>query len=74
MDFRQAERVWREQTAETNADDYIEAVRFCIEELDPKKREAIELKYWHAASRQVMARRLGMTLDGIKTLLQRTHA
>ena len=52
---------------------YLEALRECVEILEGRSREAIDMHYRDGASREAIATRLEMTPDGVKTLLRRTR-
>ena len=51
----------------------LRALEQCLEELDERPRRAVELRYREHASREDMARELGMAETGVKTLLQRAR-
>jgi len=54
--------------------DYVEALRRCVGGLNGKKQRALELRYSQGESRAEMAVLLGMTEDGVRSLLQRVRA
>lgn len=56
-----------------SGDDFVAALRQCLELLDGRGRLAIELRYGEHRSRLAMAERLAMGEQGIKTLLRRTR-
>lgn len=72
-DVDAADAVWVERTTDP-WDDQVAAVRECVEKLDGRARDAIQLHYRESAGREAIAERLGMTPDGVKTLLRRTRA
>ena len=49
----------------------MDALRRCVEGLPERQRQAIELRYSKRESRSGMARLLGMTENGVKSLLRR---
>jgi RNA polymerase sigma-70 factor (ECF subfamily) len=73
-DLELVESVWQEFARDDEGDTYIEALRGCVEELNGRARQAIELHYRDSASREQIAGQLEMTPDGVKTLLRRTRA
>jgi RNA polymerase sigma-70 factor (ECF subfamily) len=54
-------------------DDYLEALRSCVEGLEGRARQAIDLHYRVGASRGAIANELAMQPDGVKSLLRRTR-
>jgi RNA polymerase sigma-70 factor (ECF subfamily) len=52
---------------------YLEALRDCLERIEGRARQAIDLHYRDHAGREAMASQLGMQPDGVKTLLRRTR-
>jgi RNA polymerase sigma-70 factor (ECF subfamily) len=71
-DLDLAERVW----AETHADggnEYLEALEDCLDQVNGRARTAIEGRYRDGNSREEIAQELGMSSDGVKTLLRRTR-
>ena len=52
---------------------YLAALRDCLEQLEGRARQAIDMHYRVRASRAAMATELGMQADGVKTLLRRTR-
>ncbi|MFO0789383.1 MAG: sigma-70 family RNA polymerase sigma factor [Pirellulales bacterium] len=75
VELEAAETVW---TAAAGADGslggYLDALADCLTKLEGRSRAAIDLHYREAASREVIAERLGMQPDGVKTLLRRTRS
>jgi RNA polymerase sigma-70 factor, ECF subfamily len=51
----------------------IDAARRCVEGLEGRARQVIELSYREQRSREDCAAAIGMTPDGVKTLLRRTR-
>lgn len=56
-----------------SGDAFLVALRQCLERLDGRARQAIELRYGGQQSRPAMASAMAMGEDGIKTLLRRTR-
>ena len=52
---------------------YLDALRDCVEQLEGRAHEAVNLHYWAYASREAIANRLDMQPEGVKTLLRRTR-
>ena len=52
---------------------YLDALRECVEQLDGRCRQAIDLHYRDGLGREAIADRLEMKPDGVKTLLRRTR-
>lgn len=73
--LRRAEHVWAgEFLRGGDGFDYVEALRRCLEELSEGQRTALQLRYARSRSRAQMARVLGMTENGVKSLLRRIRA
>ncbi len=78
VDFEAAESAWAESMwgnrADSDAfDDHIDAAKECVEGLEGRAGQAIDLSYRQGESREAIAERLGMKPDGVKTLLRRTR-
>lgn len=67
------EAVWVEVAPTDGLDDYLTALRGCIEQLRGRPSAAIELHYRQGLGRTLIAEQLGMSPEGIKTLLRRTR-
>ncbi len=67
-----AESVWAESVVETS-DEFLDALDDCLEGLSNRARQAVDMHYRDETSRQEIADQLGMTSDGVKTLLRRTR-
>lgn len=79
VEFDAAETVWADTmwpaAAERDRfDERVEAARGCVEKLTGRSREAIDLSYRESTGRDAIAAQIGMTADGVKTLLRRTRA
>ena len=68
-----ADEVWRQFAGNDDGDTWIESLRECVEGLNGRGRQAIDLHYREGHSREQIAQRLEMTPDGVKTLLRRTR-
>ena len=73
MELAAAESVWAEFAAEDGLDDYVQALQGCLASLQDRSRKAVELQYRKGLGRAEIAEQMGMTIDGIKTLLRRTR-
>ncbi|WP_197526292.1 RNA polymerase sigma factor [Botrimarina colliarenosi] len=68
-----SEAMWRDRSHGDPWDDHVDAARDCVEKLEGRVRQAIDLTYHQGESREAIATTLGMTADGVKTLLRRTR-
>lgn len=67
------EEVWQRFAADDDGEAYRDAMRDCVETLDGRARQAIDLFYRDQRSRSEIAGELEMTEDGVKSLLRRTR-
>lgn len=75
LDLELAERVWREDVLHGgDGFDAVEALRRCLESLPVRQREAVERRYVRREGRQAMAAALGLSADGVKSMLRRIRA
>jgi RNA polymerase sigma-70 factor (ECF subfamily) len=71
----EAENTWRSVfLRDGDGFDYLEALRQCLHDLPPKQRDVLDMRYRDQKSRGEMAQFLGMSEDGIKSLLRRIRA
>jgi DNA-directed RNA polymerase specialized sigma24 family protein len=74
VELEAADTVW---AAAANSggglDDYLDALRECVEGLEGRAKQAIDLAYRVGASRGAIATEMAMQPDGVKTLLRRTR-
>ena len=68
-----ADQVWASEVGNGGWDDYLSELNKCWTALGGRARRAIDLFYRDGARRELVARELDMTTDGIKTLLRRTR-
>jgi RNA polymerase sigma-70 factor (ECF subfamily) len=74
VELEAADSVWAAATGpDGSLAGYLDALRECVQQLEGRAREAIELHYQKRAGREAIARRLEMQPDGVKTLLRRTR-
>ena len=75
IDINEAEQVWVETFGENRTgSDYIDALKECLKTLSHKERLVVEMRYKRGLSRSEIAAEVGMTADGVKTLLRRVRA
>jgi RNA polymerase sigma-70 factor (ECF subfamily) len=73
--LEQAENAWRSVFLRGgDGFDYLEALRRCLYDLPPKHRNVLDMRYRDKRSRGEMAQSLGVSEDGIKSLLRRLRA
>lgn len=60
-------------TDDARADERIAALRACLDLLAPRTRRAIDMQYGPDAGRQEIGRSLGLSIEGVKTLLRRAR-
>jgi RNA polymerase sigma-70 factor (ECF subfamily) len=74
VELEAADSVWAAATdSGGRLDDYLDALRLCLEGLEGRAKQAIDLTYRVGASRGAIANELAMQPDGVKTLLRRTR-
>jgi len=74
VELEAADSVWSAAAGpDGNLAAYLDALRDCVQQLDGRARQAIEMHYKEQAGREVIATRLEMQPDGVKTLLRRTR-
>ena len=74
VELEAADSVWAAAAGpDGSLDGYLDALRDCVEQLEGRPREAIDLHYRDGASREAIADKLDMKPDGVKTLLRRTR-
>lgn len=70
-DLDAAESVWEEIARDDSGEAQLAALDYCLEKLPPRMRKALELRYAGEASREQIAREIGLSEDGTKNLIQR---
>jgi RNA polymerase sigma-70 factor (ECF subfamily) len=74
VELEAADTVWAAAAGtDGNLTSYLDALRSCLDELEGRPRQAVDLHYRDQASREAIASQLGMQPDGVKTLLRRTR-
>lgn len=69
-----AEAVWVNTLPDGRSEPLLDALRDCVAGLEGRSGQIIQLHYTQKLSRDEAAKQLGMSTDGIKTLLRRTRA
>ena len=69
----EADEAWDAYAGDDDGAAYRDALAECVEELKPRQRQGVELFYREHQSRDGIAAALGMTADGVKTLLRRAR-
>ncbi|MBZ0137507.1 MAG: RNA polymerase sigma factor [Planctomycetes bacterium] len=73
-ELEHVESEWVELAGEGNGEELVKALKECLQQLDEKPQQALDLQYREGKQRVQIAEQMGMTDDGIKTLLRRTKA
>src|SRR3954464_4873970 len=74
VELEAADSVWAAAAGtDGSLNNYLDALRDCLAQLEGRARQAIELHYQDHAGREAIAEKLEMQPDGIKTLLRRTR-
>ena len=68
-----AEEVWDELSGDSEGDGYFAALGICLERLRGRGKRALELRYRHDLPRETIAKRLAMSVHGVKSLLRRAR-
>ena len=67
-----AETVWA-RLADDRVEPLIDSLQQCLENINGRARQALDLFYRDGMSREALAKRMEMKPDGVKTLLRRTR-
>ena len=73
VELEAAEAVWAETHRSDGGNAYLEALGECLEKLQGKAKQVVDLYYREHHGRAEIATRLDMTADGVKSLLRRTR-
>jgi RNA polymerase sigma-70 factor (ECF subfamily) len=73
-ELEQVEAEWTELVGEEDGAALAAALKECLKQLEDKPKQALDLQYQEGMQRVEIAATLGMTDDGVKTLLRRTKA
>ena len=70
--LKQSEEIWKDEfLREGDGFDYVEALRKCLEGISGRPREIVALFYKDNKSRAEIAKTVGLSEDGIKSMLRR---
>ncbi len=70
-DVEDLDRTWTRWAGADNGDEYLEALRECLQKLTERARYALDLRFRERRSRQDIASALEITEHGAKNLMQR---
>jgi RNA polymerase sigma factor (sigma-70 family) len=73
-EIEQIETEWVQLVGDEDGAALSAALKECLKQLEDKPKQALDLQYKEGKQRIEIAQALGMTDDGIKTLLRRTKA
>ena len=73
-EIEQVEAEWVQLVGDEDGANLAAALKECLKLLEDKPKQALDLQYKEGKQRIEIAEALGMTDDGIKTLLRRTKA
>lgn len=71
LDLQAAENTWVTLAGLDGGETYLEALKECLAGLDARAGEAVAMQYRDGRSREEIAARLGLAVEGVKTLLRR---
>lgn len=72
-EFSVADDVW-DRLVRGDGEEMLDALEDCLEHVNGRARQAIEMHYREEQSREEIAAALGLKPEGVKTLLRRTRA
>jgi RNA polymerase sigma-70 factor (ECF subfamily) len=70
----EADRVWVAKCGDGMGDDYVDALRACVERLPSRSRELLHATYGDGDSRTAAGARVGIGRDGVKSALRRLRS
>lgn len=73
-DVDEADRVWNAACGDGLGDDYVDALRACVERLPPRSRELLAATYGDGNDRAAAGARVGIGRDGVKSALRRLRS
>ncbi len=68
-----ADAAWLAFARDDGGAGHLAALRQCLDELDGRARAAIRLQYEERRSREQLGRDLGLSVDGVKSLMRRVR-
>jgi RNA polymerase sigma-70 factor (ECF subfamily) len=66
-----ADQLWTERCGDGPGDDYVDALRACVERLPARSRELLAATYGDGDGRATTGARFGLGRDGVKSALRR---
>ncbi|MFT5433635.1 MAG: RNA polymerase sigma factor (sigma-70 family) [Planctomycetota bacterium] len=69
-----ADETWREEYADGNDDQLLDALRACVSRLPPRSRALLERAYGDGDGRAAIGAEFGIAAAGVKTALRRLRA
>jgi RNA polymerase sigma-70 factor (ECF subfamily) len=72
-EFDEMEASWQRYRGEDGGNTYVEALDACVQGLEGKGRQVMQLIYQQGCSLQAAAAALGLRVNGVRTLLQRVR-
>lgn len=73
-DVDEADAVWDARCRDGAGEDYVEALRHCLETLPARSRELLAATYGDGHGRTTAGQRFGLSADGVKSALRRVRA
>jgi len=73
VDLAAAEDVWAEMHPDGDSGALVDHLRHCCQALTGRAQDAVDHFYRHGLTREATAAAMGLTVDGVKTLLRRTR-
>lgn len=73
VDLADVEADWQRFAGEDDGESWLLALRSCLQDVTPRVREALELHLAAGLTRKETGARLGMSEDGVKSLVQRSR-
>jgi RNA polymerase sigma-70 factor (ECF subfamily) len=70
-DVEASERAWSAFSRDDGGSAHLDALRGCVEALESRSRQAVQLRYGGRSSHAAMAASLDLGEEGVKTLLRR---
>jgi RNA polymerase sigma-70 factor (ECF subfamily) len=68
-----AEAAWSGFARADGGQEHLAALRQCLDELDGRARQAVHLQYEERRSREALGQALGLSPDGVKSLMRRVR-
>ena len=73
-DVEKFERAWSDLISDGNGEDYLDALRNCLQKISQRSRWALEMRFRDKLSRAKIAASLDITENGAKNLMQRAKS